>query len=954
MTPSRTDRAAAGVIACAFLLVGVLVNLPFEYSQHGGYWVDPNEPTGTRIGVVDPRPLTHAGWPIRFLSQHQREDVLMPVQRHWSPTSLCFNILVFLAGAIAAFLFVLRRRRTIGSSGEPASVQLRFDLAAACALIAIPVVTLAIAFVESRRHKQLANELSRQGNCYLVSSMPSFLAERMPHLLVDCFSKIRSAEVFVPNDQQVRSLLSLDSLIGCSLHSSVEGDTAFDLSLLQAVADHPQLSFLALRNMSLNDQAVEWISRVPYLTKLTFNNNNLTDEQLQLLATLDQLSAVRLINNPCRYAAIPKTSKWLQTIRSLDLSCPVAGIEDSLTLENCPRIERVTLTERVLRDNPAEFSLTVANCPLLSTLILARVQKYALRLRNLPRVNSFGQDMSMTAMYAPPSTHFPGAFWCSRLELESLPNLSRVKCLSTDLESVFIRDVPNIRSFSLGSFQQLGGGRNRKIEVRPERVENLLDQLGQLKELETLRLELCSLQDVDVTKFAENRSIKQLHFAATDITVEQARQLTSMKQLTDLQLGECALTSDDVSDFLSDLPNLRSLGCNVYEVDDLRIENNTQLERLSITAIESANSVRIQNVPQLRTSLFLLSAPQELTVLESPGLLNLVVDGQWPKSAELSGLRMLRCFAGGGPELDDYVLDKLRYCTQLDELALAYANVSQESLRTIRQFKKLTTLYVPAAPVDDSVVESWRPIRRLQHINLDETNVGVGTIRWATNLPNLKSFSVNDVSFSEQACEQIAELGNIQRLGLARTNVNKNQILRLLAPGRVAHLTLGGLRIDDELIDSMVANKSLKSLTVEPADLNLQRLKTLLQRCPDLEIQFTQPNDGLTTELRSELNDRSEYRRQQFTNRASETPMPDSNDARLEHISAEARAAIESTIRVQRTPGKLNLERLRQSLAKNDAADNDVSSNQNGASSSSTASDNAALASSTAAPVTPP
>ncbi|MEM9646290.1 MAG: hypothetical protein AAF989_14965, partial [Planctomycetota bacterium] len=522
----------------------------------------------------------------------------------------------------------------------------------------------------------------------------------------------------------------------------------------------------------------------------------------------------------------------------------------------------------------------------------------------------------------------PGMAWLTKLDLENLPNLKNADCLMTDLESIRLRNMARLRRLRIGSYFLRFEDQMEYEPIPLERRQRVLDELGQGDGPRELEFELFQFEGIDFTGLAKNRSIRSLTFNLTDLDFDQVRNLQTMKQVETLQLGGCDLPDEGLTWLLEKFPNAQRIAGNATHTRNLEIESNPKLQNLDITFVSQPGRVRLVDVNQLRSHLLLLDAPESLQIDQAESLRGLAVGGPWKKEHHVEGLRKLRWFAGGGPDLGNEVFDRLQDCTQLEELTFAYANLSRDRLESINQFDRLYTLMIPGANLDDSMVESWPDLRYLMHLNFDRTAIDVKTMRWVNRLRSARSLSIAGVRLSEQAKPQLQTLGHLSWLQIADTGIESQYWRPILKGDSIRHLDLSGLSVPDDVVDDMIACESLVRLQLNRAEVSTTALERLFAARDDLLVWIDPDHPSMTDELRARLEDRVISRPKPAIRIKGNWRGRASDDL------------LASQLAFQR-PGKIDIDLLHQRI-------------QKGASSSSIASEKAAFASSTASPVTPP
>lgn len=850
----RTHLVAALLSALVLIIAGV-VNLPFRYVEVGKHWVGVSQVEHNNTYSMERMP-TMAGWPLRYWVRYDTDGLVQ--DRLWEPHKLWINLsLAALAAGLVYLFFWFRGRQLQPFPTDPLPVGTSnrlivkvLDVAIALAILLIPAVILGQSHLVSQRHDVMVRQLARSGNCYVSCWLPEPIVRHIPGGLLRSFNRIRTVQLFRSSADKVTQAARIPDLIG--LHCV---GCQFDGVMLEPLQSNVHFRSLELSDRRLTQEDAERISRMRYLAEL-----KLVDAQVDtgLLPYFDRLSlkSVDLTKNPLKLSALGKPG-WAQSVISLELTRPKQDVEDSIVIDGWPRLRSIGITRISKLMNDATLKVRLANLPSLEIAALDRNQRHRLDLENLPRLITFEEGLGTLQRILRMDELVPGNMWLTELKMSRTPSLKEFGCYAKDLGEFSIDDTGNLRSFALGSYMVSSIGSTHANQSVPHGVQKWIDQLGQRQGPGDLNLTGLPLADTDLTPLVNNRRIRNLHFYSSGITFEQVQQLEGMDQLENLNIRDCQLEKDDLAWVSERFPNLRTLDVNGSGLETIDLSKMPHLRRLSLNRPREPKLVRMTGVPLLETELSLQSAPDTLEIQEARSLIGISVDGPWPQNASLSGLRDLEWFAGGGPEIDDRVLEQLLNCPELDQLTLAYTSVTGNQLRRIGRMKDLSILCLPGAEINDDVTSEWSTLKSLWEINLDDTNVSVGTIAWLGGIESLRRVSLNRVPLSDAAAKALAQIRQVSELQLADVSFDPSFLLALAEAGNIESLDLSGWDSNEDLLSVLRSIPSLKLVKMHDTSITEEQLQSLLSANPMIYIDAGKSGEQFDSETSEELQRRA-------------------------------------------------------------------------------------------------
>ena len=236
-----------------------------------------------------------------------------------------------------------------------------------------------------------------------------------------------------------------------------------------------------------------------------------------------------------------------------------------------------------------------------------------------------------------------------------------------------------------------------------------IQQLKQLSHLKGLDLQFCTGLSSEVLDLVgELEDLRALRLAGTDVSNESIDPITKLSSLHSLDLEVC----ENISDLaLSKIVTMTSLRCLILK--------KTAFEKLKIT------DQGVANLAHLR----------ELEVLSLYG--NRVTDVGMQAIAQLSDLRVLDLSLVG---IKDKGITALAPLHQLEELYLLYNTgfagpiLTDQAVQTIKEFTNLRQLSLVGAKVSNESVELLAGLKKLERLQLQYSRIdaeGIAVIQAA-------------------------------------------------------------------------------------------------------------------------------------------------------------------------------------------------------------------------------
>ena len=803
---SQKKSHAAGVLMSLIVLAMMgVANLPYKYTELEGKWSGLLDVSLSVYSGHQTMP-TMAGWPLRYLIEYEPEENLVQ-RRYWAPMNLAVNASLAILASAFVYAFLWLRQQDRGKDHR-ASRRILWDVTIAVAILAVPISIVGHQYAQARAHRQLSQRMLRYGNSYVSCWLPEVFVDYVPKGWLPSFRRLREVHMIGGSTEFVRSVLEVPTMV---MFNSLRGD--WDLSALEALEENPYFSSLQINERSLSAGDFGRISRMRWLAQLHLAKTSFDAADLRRLDQL-RLRAVNLSQTSMKLSELGRPG-WSSVVESLHLSRPIDG-SASLRIDGWPRLRELSVTRFMLRTNADPLDIRLTDLPQLEVLRLNRFQKHRLVLRRLPRLAVVDEGLNDRRFVNAFRDFVPGLSWVSDLELDGLDSMTSVELFARDLESLSIRNSPNIRRIALGSFLWTPYGGSDPQPADRQRCQEWIRQLGDRSGPGTIDLTGLPLADVDLTPLAQNDRVRHLHLGGTGVSFDQVKCLRGMSQIETLDLRSCELVDQQLEWLLTAFPKMKDLTIDASRLRRVEWNDRLQLKQVRMTPLDAVDRFSIVDLPSLSTRVRILGSPEQIRIRNASSLTGLAVHGSWPEDAELTGLRDLRWFAGGGPRLGDDVVDTLLRCRELDELTLAYTSVSREQLKRLGQLRALTMLAVPGGHIDDDVTADWRQLGLLWEVNLDDTRVSAATLAWLSRIGSLRRVSLSRVPLDDAGLDALSELRQISELSIAGVPIDSARVKQLLLAGNLESINLAGIGVDDALIDAIGESTSVETPRVGP------------------------------------------------------------------------------------------------------------------------------------------
>jgi Leucine-rich repeat (LRR) protein len=846
--PSR-DRFDSPTICAVFLMTAfwVLGNWPVDYAATAHqYFQPPNSYEVTyETYLFRGFEVRKAGFPFSYYVREE-DDGTEP--QLFAFHLLAINVLVGVMSTVVCGFVVYRATRGVQRSRSQASnlsdevnAQKRYlyfklaALATAATGLALIVSTIVVRGNAARNEAQ---RLSLHGSVHMYAIVPKPLQNVFPKVLLGRFARIRSVAIWEQSDAMVAHACEIPSLHSLSIFGELKNQ-----EVVTELIAKGQLKQLQVHDTLLGDALQEAIASSNRLRRIDLRNCKGLSRGLPRIHRDSRLREMDFTNSDVVLSSLPSKC-WPQSLKRLTLPRPMEG-SSSLLVEDSLSLETLEIASHLYPANASVVEVYLDRLPALEYVGLETEQKYALNITASPRLRSIGfieSDMHSRSSF---DDMMPGAHWFSSVSLSGLPSLRELTIDGSNLEKLKLEELPNLQRLSIGRYIQHDGmldnvqNVSSGIEDQASRLQSLINDLGNCDLPPSLDLSSLPLKGLDLSPLTKSKRLRSLCLARCGIEGSQLPALAKVKRLKHLDLRECPITDKQALSLLDQDLLLDDLLVSSETFERIKIVKQPQLRNFPANHALRARAVLIQDSPKLESELVLGDRLERLSVRDGHALKGISINGPVPIHCELHGLRSLKFFAMGGPEVDDDLCQNLWQCTDLDHLTIAYGNLSRQSLQNIGRFSKLTVLSLPGSKVDDDLIaRHWSGLRLLSEVNLSHTHVSAKTASMLIALKNLQRLYVNHCQMDKHDLRDLVNVNQLIELEVAGVGLDPDTLLGCLRRGMLDRLDLSNSQVTDEMISALASPSanSLAFLGLKGCGLNESQLARIVDAHPDLAL----------------------------------------------------------------------------------------------------------------------
>ncbi|MEO9590905.1 MAG: protein kinase [Rhodopirellula bahusiensis] len=843
----RRTRLTAIAVGTMIGLLAVLLNLPWRYTQISERWMGEPFALVQRVPVVDADQITRAGWPWRYQvvidegpegsSRNPTSNALAAhtlakhSPQYWSSWALLADIVFASALVYLAFRLWCWRGERIAVSETPERTRRKFDIAVASACFLMPASLIFTSNWTAKKHLASIDSLKSRGGYQFTFEAPQFLKKRIPVQLHPYFLRLRTVELYSPDQDDVQKLIRTKTL-----RSVLISDGHLDEHTLDPLRHATELASLTLSQSPVSSEICEDIRACERLMHLSLDKCQLNSQIAKPINEMDKLQYVDLRRNPLKLESISKP-KWSATCRTLMLSRPKPGESAHLSIYQWPNLKRLSIRNSIRIYNDATLKLSLTDLPSLTEIALDRSQKHSLHAKNLPRFRRILEPVDLMLLYGR-NDNLHGLTRFESVDLHDVPNLRRLECFAADLKELHLSEVGRLKEIYLGVYSYDSQGQITTGVNTIAGDEAWLKQIAQTPSLTKVDFAGVHFPAKSLEQLSTLAYLKQLNIQKGNIEYSDLDWILRLQKLQSLGIRDCRITAEWLQNCLAKLPQLRSVHADLSDLDQLTIAENQSLISLDHFEVSKMNRLELRSLPRLRGSIQIRGDIKDVRLKDLPLLDELLIESPWPQQASLEGLTNLRYFGGGGPQLNDDVIDQLLQFKRLDHIVLAYPNISTDRLQALGQYRYLTGLEIPGCRVDDEVASYWSKLLRLRVANFDDTEVSARTFQWLHGIPSLRRLSIARVPLNDDARRIVSTLYQLSSLNLSGVDFPPEDLERLVAEGNLEALDLGGCKLSESHLNILANSKTLRRVVLKDCDLEPKQIADLLRTNPRLTLDL--------------------------------------------------------------------------------------------------------------------
>ena len=219
---------------------------------------------------------------------------------------------------------------------------------------------------------------------------------------------------------------------------------------------------------------------------------------------------------------------------------------------------------------------------------------------------------------------------------------------------------------------------------------------------------------------------------------------------------------------------------------------------------------------------------------------------QWLTS---KGARLSR--SGGGPIISIWLhetasrdsrdisstVERLRYFPHLASVGLQGRQISDESLKHLKDLSTVRSFYISNTRVSDEGLKHIARLKSLTSITLTNTEItGIGFAHFKEH-EKLYSVSASHTKVSDEGLVSIGELKSIRTLQLDRTQISDAGLANLAKIERLSYLSISHTGITDAGLVSLAALKSLRNLNIRDTKVTDAGVAEFKKKLPNCRLQ---------------------------------------------------------------------------------------------------------------------
>lgn len=364
-------------------------------------------------------------------------------------------------------------------------------------------------------------------------------------------------------------------------------------------------------------------------------------------------------------------------------------------------------------------------------------------------------------------------------------------------------------------------------------TQDSMNTICRCQSIETLSLGGAIIAPRSLAKLHNLRLLEDLKLYGSNISDEEMIHLRPLERLTKLSLRGTSIGDQGLA-HLAGLTNLQRLDLSETQITDdglAQLVNLTSLEELWIDGTRVTDkglTTLLKRLPKLTVS---IHGPNSM--VEYPSI----------QTSKVPSLRL------GDPFASDATLEWLSSATELQELYLEKASVTDQGMRHLHSLHKLEILDIRQTALTSRGLE-WLAGLPLKTLWVGEQIDDVG-VRQISRIATLEELSVSGPLITDAGINCLRELPNLRRLGLYADKVRGDGFECLSSLDKLEVLALDIMSFTEVAARHIAQAPNLKSLYLSGVNLEPHAIGALAGAAKLEEISFyeTQIDERCLAEL---------------------------------------------------------------------------------------------------------
>jgi len=808
LNPSRKILSASLLrLLVSSIVAMIVINYPYQFVEMSTSVTGTNQAfLNTKLAKFETElakfEIYNAGWPVSFY--FSRSSVNGIPCYDFDTVRFIINFTLW-SGAIGTFLaYEYRVRRRSGMTAKRRMVL--SDLFLLTAIVAIPFVLWTRIQFEFERERKLRDELSRVGVTMMTSRRIPIPFAMLPDFIQIRFARVSRVWLDRPETELVRTIAGLPNLEVLAVTGG-----QYELAALHLALKNKKLLCLQIAERELDQETLLEIGSCKRLSALNLSGTHLTAERMKAFGRLTSLESLEIQNNDVDLNDL-ELLECSKTIKNLVVSIP-SGAEGKIAIRSWKRLADFKVKRTLTQPSQTHIDLICEDLPNLENIVLTTTQSFDVQIRNLPKLHGIVTDWrdSSGSSSTVPYSEIPRIH---SFHMRNTPLLSSLVLHGNTLKQ-FSVDANNLLNLTLvgESPKQTASGvvpqanapaMRTQLQVCEPLSQASLDAFAVHTGINHVALKSMSLNNLDLSKFASQASLRSLSIVDSGISYEQLLQLAGMPNLEVVHSKNiaCTLTASELQYLVASLPSLKKLDCQLSFPSVLSIENHTHLQELNLRQTQPTQDVRVRlkQLPRFSESMIFEQKLKELQIDGLPRLNLLSIRSPMPQNSVLRGLKDLTGFVGGGSDFSDESARAVVQCTGLKSLTMVYAPLTQDTLRKIGNLQELEYLRLTGCSVDDSVLERVCKLTKLKTLRLDHTQITSEAIEMIGRMPQLEFLSISFTAANDGDLTPLGNLKNLRVLEIAGRRNTEDLAPLLVEMGELLSIDLSNTRFSQALL----------------------------------------------------------------------------------------------------------------------------------------------------------